>query len=143
VEGSSSNAEERKDAGGYQFDSGRFRLTKKDRILRASDYRRVLRSGARYRTTHFAIRILENPQGRQRLGITAGRKSGKACERNRIKRRLREYFRLNRDKMPPDMDMVFIALQGATRLETSQLREELDRFFEKGFSTREDTPSLE
>jgi len=77
--------------------------------------------------------MLRNPLGIARLGITAGRKAGNACARNRIKRRLREYFRLNRDKMPSGTDMVFIASQGAAALETKQLFAELDRFFETKF----------
>jgi ribonuclease P protein component len=92
-----------------------------------------MREGARYRTPHFLIRMLKNPQGVTRLGIAIGKKAGKACARNRIKRRLKEYFRLNRDKMPPETDMVFIALNGAAALETYQLFDELDRFFEKEF----------
>jgi ribonuclease P protein component len=77
--------------------------------------------------------MLRNPLGITRLGITASRKVGNACARNRIKRRLREYFRLNRDKMPPGADIVFIASQGAVALETKQLSAELDRFFETKF----------
>jgi len=77
--------------------------------------------------------MLRNPLGIPRLGITVGRKAGKACARNRIKRRLREYFRLNRDKMPSGTDMVFIASQGAAALETKQFFAELDRFFETKF----------
>ncbi len=114
-----------------QSEMGRFRLRKEDRIRRPSEYRRVMREGARYRTPHFHVRMLKNPLGVTRLGIAIGKKAGKACARNRIKRRLREYFRLSRDKMPPGTDMVFIALNGAAALETYQLFEELDRFFEK------------
>jgi ribonuclease P protein component len=77
--------------------------------------------------------MLRNPLGITRLGITAGRKAGNACARNRIKRRLREYFRLNRGKMPSGTDIVFIASQEATALETKQVFEELDRFFETRF----------
>jgi ribonuclease P protein component len=77
--------------------------------------------------------MLENPQGLQRLGIAVGRKVGKACARNRIKRRLREYFRLNRDKIPPGTDVVFNPLVGASVLDTKQLIEELDRFFGTNF----------
>ncbi len=135
MEESSSSGEGLKDVSACQSEKGRFRLTKDDRVRRSSEYRKIMREGARYRTSHFGIRILRNPAGKQRLGLAVGKKAGKACARNRIKRRLREYFRLNRDKMPPEVDMVFIALQGASTLQTNRLREELDRFFEKQFST--------
>ena len=74
--------------------------------------------------------MLKNSLGRRRLGISAGRKAGNACARNRIKRRLREYFRLNREKMPPETDMVFIARTGAAALDMHRLADELDRFFQ-------------
>jgi ribonuclease P protein component len=85
--------------------------------------------------------MLKNPLGITRLGIAVGRKAGNACARNRIKRRLREYFRLNREKMPPETDIVFVAQDGAATLNTHQFRAELDRFFEKTYCTRADTPS--
>lgn len=100
-----------------------------------------MKKGVRYYTPHFYIRMLRNPSGIPRLGITAGRKAGNACARNRIKRRLREYFRLNRDKMPSGTDMVFIVSQGAVVLETKQIFGELDRFFETNFGTSGNTPS--
>jgi ribonuclease P protein component len=75
--------------------------------------------------------MLTNPLGPTRLGIAAGKKIGKACTRNWIKRRLREYFRVNRDNMPPGMDIVFIPLRGTTELSTRQIWEELDRFFKE------------
>jgi len=74
--------------------------------------------------------MLRNQVGRPRLGLAVGRKVGKACVRNRIKRRLREYFRLNREKLPPETDLVFVAAKGAATLRTDELFKELDRFFE-------------
>ncbi|AFM26577.1 ribonuclease P protein component [Desulfomonile tiedjei] len=126
---SSSSGEGQKDASACRSEARTFRLTREDRIRRPSEYRRIIKEGVRYRTPHFFIRMLENPQGLQRLGIAVGRKVGKACARNRIKRRLREYFRLNRDKIPPGTDVVFNPLVGASVLDTKQLFEELDRFF--------------
>lgn len=133
MEESSSSGEGQRDASVCRSDDQRFRLTKRDRIRQSSDYRRIMKKGVRYNTPHFHIRMLRNPLGIARLGITAGRKAGNACARNRIKRRLREYFRLNRDKMPSGTDMVFIASQGAAALETKQLFAEFDRFFETKF----------
>jgi len=137
---SSSSGEEQRDVCVCRPDDQRFRLTKQDRIRRSSDFRRIMRDGVRFYTPHFHIRTLGNSLGITRLGITAGRKAGKACARNRIKRRLREYFRLNRDKIPSETDIVFIASQGAAALETKQLFAELDRFFETKFRTLQNTP---
>ena len=89
-----------------------------------------MKRGGRFRTPHFNIRMLKSPVGMTRLGIAAGRKVGKACARNRIKRRLKEYFRLNRDKLPRETDVVFIVLEGASAMNTKELCEELDRFFD-------------
>ncbi len=130
---SSSSGEEQKAASACQSETRRFTLTKEDKIRRSSDYRRIMKRGGRFRTPHFNIRMLKSPVGTTRLGIAAGRKAGKACARNRIKRRLREYFRLNRDKFPRETDVVFIVREGASTVDTKQLCEELDRFFDREY----------
>ena len=50
-----------------------------------------------------------NRTGRNRVGITAGKKLGKAVVRNRVHRRLREVYRLNEDKFQPGWDIVVVA----------------------------------
>ena len=44
-----------------------------------------------------------------RLGVVASKRVGKAHERNRAKRKLREVFRLNRHRLTTQMDVVLIA----------------------------------
>lgn len=129
MDASSSSGEGLKDVSACRSDGEGLGLTRSDRIRRGSDYRRIMQEGKNYRTSYFTIRILRNSLGRARLGIVTGRKAGNACARNRIKRMLREYFRLNRGKMPPGTDVVFIALRGAASLDTFGLVRELDQFF--------------
>ena len=50
-----------------------------------------------------------NRTGKNRIGITAGKKLGKAVVRNRVRRRLREVYRLNEDKFQPGWDIVVVA----------------------------------
>ena len=44
-----------------------------------------------------------------RVGITGSKKLGHAVVRNRIRRRLREVYRLNEDKFLPGYDIVVVA----------------------------------
>ena len=44
-----------------------------------------------------------------RVGITVGKKLGKAHIRNRPRRRIREVYRLNEDKFQPGWDIVVVA----------------------------------
>lgn len=44
-----------------------------------------------------------------RVGITAGKKLGHAVVRNRVRRRLREIYRLNEDKFTVGWDIVVVA----------------------------------
>jgi ribonuclease P protein component len=60
------------------------------------------------------------------LGLVAGRKVGKAFQRNRIKRLLREFFRRHKESLPPG-DIIIMAKKGAPDLTYAQVRAELAR----------------
>lgn len=50
-----------------------------------------------------------------RLGVTVTRKIGNAVARNRIKRLVREVFRLHRARLPEGLDLVWVAKQQAAQ----------------------------
>ena len=55
-----------------------------------------------------------------------------AVKRNRIKRVIREWFRLNKDSIPqPGKDLVVIARPGAEKLAPKDLFEEFSKVFDK------------
>ncbi len=83
-----------------------FKLPKTALLRKSKQYSVVYRQGKRYRGDHFSLIFIENDQGFNRLGISVhGVK--KAVERNRMKRLIREFFRMNRDFLPPSKDIVF------------------------------------
>ena len=56
-----------------------------------------------------------------RVGITVGKKQGKAHIRNRIRRRIREVYRLNEDKLTPGWDIVLVARSKCVDAEFAKL----------------------
>lgn len=84
----------------------RYTLPKTALIRKSAQYDAVYRRGKRIRGQHFSLIFLENDQGYNRMGISVhGVKT--AVRRNRFKRIVREFFRLNRDFLPPAKDIVF------------------------------------
>ncbi len=100
-------------------------LGKEERIRRRADFLRISKEGVKYQTEHFRVFICPNRQSLRRLGITVGKRVGAAVERNRLKRLIREFFRLNKEALLSSSDFVITAKEGAAKLNFWQVSKEL------------------
>lgn len=110
----------------------RFKFGPRHRILRRADFGRTYGEGRRAHGRFVAVfcrRRLEDEPGGEfwRLGITATRKSGNAVRRNRQRRLVREYFRLNQHWLPGGYDFVVNTRSGLSGVSLAELGEDLDR----------------
>lgn len=106
------------------------RLRSGDRLRRPQEFRRLSAAGRRRSGPNFVVLSAARgrDEGRQgcRLGLTVSRKVGGAVVRNRVKRRVREWFRNTRGSIGEGIDFVVIARAGAAGLAYRALTDELD-----------------
>ena len=105
------------------------RFARRRRIRKRADYLRLQRVRNAKRSPHFVVVCVPGLHEDSRLGITVSRRVGNAVERNRVKRRVREFFRLNRERLQPTQDILVIARVGAKALGYREVEAELRNVF--------------
>jgi len=102
----------------------------KERRLRARhEFLRVQQLGVRIQTPHFILLVAPGPiaEAPARLGITVTRKVGDSVRRNRVRRVVREAFRLQPGLLPAGIDLLVIAKDGAPSLGLADVQNEWAR----------------
>jgi len=104
-------------------------LRSDERLRSKADFTRVFNQGTRVDGVWFVLLGLPNQLGFSRVGLAVGRRVGRAVQRNRAKRLLREAFR--RNKPSAGLDLVLVAKpslrgRGAREVE-SEYRSRLTR----------------
>ena len=77
-------------------------------IKKNFEFKRVLSKGKYFNSNNLAIYFFPNRLNLLRFGFAVGKKAGKAVERNRIKRIIRESARLTTISFNKGYDLVFV-----------------------------------
>ncbi|MDP3428236.1 MAG: ribonuclease P protein component [Humidesulfovibrio sp.] len=80
------------------------------RLLASSRFTACYEQGRKFYTRHFVLFVLPRDDAGEglRLGLTVSRKVGRAARRNRIRRVLREFFRLHQEEIDRPLDIVVV-----------------------------------
>jgi len=101
------------------------------RLRNAADYKKVFDNPFRSTDRYFTILAIANEGQYPRLGLAIAKKNiKKAVARNRIKRTVRESFRLKQHDLG-NIDFVVLARRDAADADVSALRVSLEKHWQK------------
>lgn len=99
-------------------------------MRKTSEFQKVYKQGQRLRGSSYSLILAPNTLNTSRLGISVHGCKG-AVKRNRIKRIIREFYRLNRSIMPASMDIVFTVRQGFSLKSPQDIEKSVRKLLEK------------
>lgn len=105
--------------------SPRKRLRLHQRLRESDDFRRAYDARNSWHGASVVVFFRPNGLPFSRMGVSVSRKHGSAVVRNRLKRILREAFRLDQAVLPSGFDYVLIPRRGVSSFELHRIREQL------------------
>ena len=100
-------------------------------MIRARDFRRIYSRGQRAYGRAMVVVAHRRSSPGHRLGLSVSKAHGRPVRRNKIKRILREAFRLERPTLPGRFDLILIPRERSGKYELAEVRAELVQLLQK------------
>jgi ribonuclease P protein component len=109
------------------IDKNMYELLKKRILKKNKHFQAVYRHGKSFANRYMVLYVLKSRCEEGRVGFAAGKRLGNAVVRNRVKRLLREAYRLNRNNIAVGFDLIIVGRQavidkGYTSVEDSFIK---------------------
>lgn len=111
---------------------GQFRFPKECRLRKKKEFEYVFSRGKRIPGEGFVCYWLPEEALGDKLGIVVSKKVGRAVKRNRIKRYVREFYRLHRPYFTRHGAIIVVARPVVSTWDHSAIDAELERLFRTG-----------
>ena len=114
------------------------------RLRRPEQFQRVRRIGRSWTSALVTLNAASSNRRGSRCGFVVGKRIGKAVERNRARRRLREAVRLVYDHIAPGWDLVFVVRSPAiATAEFQHVQAIVEQLLRRAGIWREPRPALD
>ena len=105
-------------------------MKKEYRVKKSQDFDNIIRNKQSFANRQFVIYYQENKLDHMRLGISVSKKLGKAHERNRLKRYVRESFKTRKDFLK-NYDIIIIVRPAAKGLSFLEFGSSIDHVLKR------------
>ena len=105
-------------------------MKKEYRVKKSQDFDNIIRKKQSFANRQFVIYYQENKLDHMRLGISVSKKLGKAHERNRLKRYVRESFKTRKDFLK-NYDIIIIVRPAAKGLSFLEFGSSIDHVLKR------------
>lgn len=106
-------------------------MQRKFRLTRSTDFKRVRSEGKSYAHPLVVLVAARSEEERPRIGVSASRSMGKAVQRNRARRLLREATRLLLPNLPGGWDLILIARAPLLQARFSEIQAAVQGLFRR------------
>jgi len=100
-------------------------------IKKNFEFLRIYKKGKFFVGKYLVLYVLKNNSDINRLGVTVSRKFGKSVRRNRIKRLIKENYRLFEDVIKKGYDLVFVARNQKEMPDFQEIKKEMKYLLKK------------
>lgn len=98
-------------------------LPKVNRLRKKNDFDLAFKKGVGYKNSCFVLKVAKNGLDHARFGVVVSKKvSLKAVERNKARRRVSEFLRVNLKDIKRGLDLVFVCLPGINKKDFSEIK---------------------
>ena len=94
-------------------------------LKKNSDFQQVYRKGTSFANRYLVMYVLKNGTSHNRIGISVSKKVGNSVVRHRLKRLVRETYRLHEDMFEPGLDIVVVLRLSAKKVSHQEIKSAL------------------
>jgi ribonuclease P protein component len=104
---------------------------KNHKVRKNAEFRFIYRRGKSFSNHLLVLYVYKSRKNINRIGISVSKKVGKSVTRNRVKRLIKESYRLNNSELIKGYDLVFIARSAASEKNYNEISDAIKNLLKR------------